>query len=247
MRRVTTDLDWFRLRDRLQDGHPLILPVGSYEQHGPHLPMTTDALIAEAIAAEVAARLEGIVLPAVGFGAPSRPKSGGGDPFPAPSLRLRTLLAAVEEVADGAVRAGARRLVVVSWHLENAAFLWDALWPVFEGRTAEKAILVDAPWAFLDAELERALFGDAEPAWPEDHAGLLETAIMRHLAPDLVGEAPAPVPHRPRAGYDVLPTPPDSVPHTGVVNDARAVTAEVGRRCLERMTAGIVDAVRAEG
>lgn len=243
---MTADLDWFTLRDRLQAGAPLVLPVGSYEQHGPHLPMTTDALIAGALAERVAERIGGVVLPTVSYGAPSRPKSGGGDPFPAPALSLRTLLAAIEEIARGAVRAGARRLVVVSWHMENVHVLWDALWPVYADRDDAKAILVDAPWSFLDAALERDLFGGAEPAWPEDHAGLLETAIMRHLAPDLVGEPPAPVPHRWRSGYDVLPTPPDSVPETGVVNDARDVTAEVGERCLEAMVAGVAAAVEAE-
>lgn len=241
-----TDIDWFELRRRLALGHPLVLPVGSYEQHGPHLPMTTDSLIADALATAVAGRIDGIVLPGTGFGALSRPKSGGGDLFPAPAYRLRTLLEAIEDIASGAVRAGARRLVVVSWHLENAAVLWDALWPVFEAQTASKAILLDAPWSFLTPALESALFGGAEPAWPEDHAGLLETAIMRHLAPELVGEPPAPVQHRWRHGYDVLPTPPDSVPDTGVVNDARAVTAAVGAGCFEAMVEGVVAAYRAE-
>jgi creatinine amidohydrolase len=117
---------------------------------------------------------------------------------------------------------------------------------VLQAHPDAKAILVDAPWSFLDAALERALFGDAEPAWPEDHAGRLETAVMRHIAPDLVGEAPAPEPYSPRAGYDVLPTPPDSVPSSGVVNDARDVTADVGRRCLDAMVDGIAAAVAAE-
>ena len=246
MRRVTTDIDWFSLQRALGEDRPLILPIGSYEQHGPHLPMTTDSVIADALAGAVAGRVDGIVLPTVAYGAPSRPKSGGGDPFPAPALRLRTLLGAVEDVVDGTIRGGGRRLVVISWHLENAAVLWDALWPPLNAHPEARAILVDAPWSFLDAALEKALFGDGEPAWPEDHAGLLETAIMRHIAPDLVGDPPAPEAYIPRAGYDVLPTPPDSVPSSGVVNDARTVTAEVGRRCLDAMVDGIAAAVVAE-
>jgi creatinine amidohydrolase/Fe(II)-dependent formamide hydrolase-like protein len=69
---------------------------------------------------------------------------------------------------------------------------------------------------------------------------------MRHLAPELVGEPPAPVAFRPRRGYDVLPTPPDAVPATGVVLDARMVDAQLGERCFEAMVAGIAAAIAGE-
>lgn len=69
---------------------------------------------------------------------------------------------------------------------------------------------------------------------------------MRHLAPGLVGDPPEPAPFRPRRGYDVLPTPADAVPATGVALDARHVDAGLGERCFEAMVAGIVSAVTTE-
>jgi creatinine amidohydrolase len=240
------DLSWFALRDRLAAGSPLVLSVGSFEQHGPHLPLATDAIIVAALADRVAERLGAVTLPVLPFGAPSRPRSGGGDGFPAPALRLPTLLAAVEQLAGDAIAAGATRLVVLSWHWENAAVLWDALHGPLQGSGA-RAFLFDAPWDYLTAALVEELFPGEEPDWPSDHAGHLETAIMRHLAPALVGEPPAPVPFAPRRSYDVLPTPADAVPHTGVVLDARAMTAAVGERCVAAMVDGIAAAVTAEG
>jgi creatinine amidohydrolase len=221
------------------------LPIGSFEQHGPHLPLSTDALIVEELAAAVAQELGALALPTLPFGAPSRPRSGGGDLFPAPDLPLPTLMAVVEALARGAAAAGCRWLIVLSWHLENAAVLWDALRPA-AAAGAGTIQLFDAPWDFLAPELEKELFPEGDPSWADDHAGRLETAMMLHLAPSLVGEPPAPVPFVPRRGFDVLPTPSDGVPASGVVLDARDVTAAMGERSTTAIVAGIVSAVRAE-
>jgi creatinine amidohydrolase len=241
------ELAWPAFRERLRAGAPLVLGVGAFEQHGPHLPMATDSIIVERLAGAVGERVGGLTLPALPFGAPSRPRSGGGEGFPAPALTLEALLASVAALAQGAVRAGARSLIVISWHLENAAVLWDALRGPLERAQDAKALLFEAPWEYLDSELTDALFPEGPAPWPDDHAGRLETALMRHLAPELVGEPPAPVEFRPRRGYDVLPTPPDAVPATGVALDARAVDAALGRRCFEAMAAGIAAAAAAEG
>jgi creatinine amidohydrolase len=240
------DLPWPALRRHLEADRPLVLGIGSFEQHGPHLPMGTDATIAAALARAVADRCDGLVLPTLGFGAASRPRSGGGDAFPAPALDLPTLLATVQRIAEGAVRAGARRLVVLSWHYENAAVLWDALHAALAGSAKSTALLFDAPWDFLTTELIDELFAGEAPNWASDHAGLLETALMRHLAPDLVGPPPAPEPHVPRLAYDVLPTPLDAVPHTGVVNDARKVGAAAGERAFAAMVDGVAAAIAFE-
>ncbi len=241
------ELAWPTFQERLRAGAPLVLTVGAFEQHGPHLPMATDSIIVERLGGAVSELVRGVALPTLPFGAPSRPRSGGGDRFPAPALTLGALVAALEALAEGAMRAGAHALVVISWHMENAAVLWDALRGPLERGEGARALLFEAPWDYLGEELERALFPEEAALWPEDHAGRLETAVMRHLAPELVGDPPKPVPFRPRRGYDVLPTPADAVPATGVVLDAGHVDAQLGRRCFEAMVAGIAAAVAAEG
>lgn len=223
-----------------------MIAVGSFEQHGPHLPMATDAIIAEALGTAVAERTGGVLLPVFPYGAPSRPASGGGDVFPAPDFRLPVLLDAIESVCRGAIAAGAKKLVVFTWHFENAQVLWDAVRAAVTPESGAKAVLFGSPWDLIDPDSLGTLFAEGEQIdWAADHAGLLETAIMRAIAPELTAEAPAPVAFSPRP-YDVLPTPPDAVPQTGVVNDARNVTAEAGRRCFDAMADAMADAARRE-
>jgi creatinine amidohydrolase len=239
------DLSWFALRERSAE-QALILPVGSFEQHGPHLPLGTDAIIAAALAEALADAVDGVVLPTLPYGAPSRPREGGGDAFPAPHLEPPTLLAAIRSAATGCLRLGARLLVILSWHMENAGVLWEGARDAGAASSDARVVLFRAPWDFIDAgALSELTGGDSEIDWPADHAGLLETGLMRHVAPELCGEPPAPVDFAPRR-YEVLPTPVDAVPETGVVHDARGVTAAAGRRCFELMVEEMRRAVERE-
>ena len=128
--------------------------------------------------------------------------------------------------------------------MENGAALWDALRGPANEVTDARIQLFDAPWDFLTKELEGELFPDMEPSWADDHAGRLETAMMLHLAPKLVGQPPAPVPFVPRP-YDVFPTPVDAVPSTGAILDSRGMTAELGRRSTEAIVGGMARGDRA--
>ena len=234
---------WAHLRQELATGRPAILAIGSYEAHGPHLPNDTDTVIAGAMADEIARRIGGFALPVLPYGATSRPRSGGGDVFPLPALRIPTLFAVVSELVDGIVRAGARRLVLLTGHFENASVLWDATREATVG-TDCRAVIFDAPWELIDDDTLASTFSNGVN-WAADHGGLLETALMRHLAPDRVGDAPPPWPLVPR-NYDVLPTPDDAVPATGIVNDARSVTAADGAVLFGAMLDGLERALRRE-
>lgn len=239
------ELSWPRLHEALAQGTSLVLSIGSFEQHGPHLPLNTDSLIVEELARRLAQRLGGLTLPTLPFGAPSRPRSGGGDLFPVPDLPLSTLISAVGALAEGSLALGCRRLIVLSWHMENAAVLWDALRSsVRHGKATIQ--LFDAPWVYLGRELEEELFPEGDPSWSDDHAGRLETAMMLYLAPQLVGKPPAPEQFIRRHGYDVLPTPRDAVPSSGVVLDARKVTRDMGRRSTDAIIEGVASAIAAE-
>ena len=79
------EINWTEYDRRVRDERPVvILPVGSLEQHGPHLPMNCDAVIPTALAERVAARTGDLVAPTFCYGYKSQPKSGGGNHFPAP-------------------------------------------------------------------------------------------------------------------------------------------------------------------
>ena len=76
-------LSWIEYQQRLQNKDTVVLiPCGTLEQHNPHLPLGTDALLSTSVAQSVAEQINGIVAPTVSYGYKSQPKSGGGQHFP---------------------------------------------------------------------------------------------------------------------------------------------------------------------
>jgi creatinine amidohydrolase len=156
----------------LGDPRPiLLLPLGSTEQHGPHLPLDTDTRIAVAIATAVATRLPGLLVgPALPYGA-----SGEHAGFPG-TLSVGT--AALEVALVELVRSAddtATGVVFVNGHGGNAdALRGAARLLAHEGRR----VLSWAPRASVAART-------GVPA-SDLHAGRVETSLLLHLAPDLV-------------------------------------------------------------
>lgn len=73
-------LSWKEFAERSHQ--PVILPIGSTEQHGQHLPMGVDTILAERIATDLAERIDGTLMPTLSYGYKSRPQSGGGPSSP---------------------------------------------------------------------------------------------------------------------------------------------------------------------
>jgi creatinine amidohydrolase len=93
----------------------VILPCGSIEQHGPHLPAGTDTLAANGIACAVAERMDALVLPATPFGVTPMhmPYEGTITLTPDTYMRVQT------ETCVSAAKHGARQLMIVNWHEGN--------------------------------------------------------------------------------------------------------------------------------
>ena len=129
--RMTVHMDqlsWVDYERRVREGAVVFLPCGATEQHGPHLPLGTDALLASAISADVAARVGGLVAPALSYGYKSQPKCGGGQHFcGTTSLDGATLSALVRDAVREFHRHGVRRLVLVLGHYENQWFVAEGI------------------------------------------------------------------------------------------------------------------------
>lgn len=93
----------------------VILPAGSVEQHGPHLPTGTDIFAANVIAAAVAERMDGLVLPATPFGVTPMHMPFEGTITFTPDTYMRV----VTETCVSSAKHGAQRLLILNWHEGN--------------------------------------------------------------------------------------------------------------------------------
>lgn len=185
-------------------GIPLLLvPVGSCEQHGPHLPLATDTLIAAAICDAVAARNAACaVTPAIGIAASGEHSGFAG-----------TLSIGVEVLTHALVELGrsadwAHGLVFVNGHGGNVHAVTTAVHTlVTEGRRT-------SAWSPT---------GDGHDL----HAGHNETSVMLHLHPNLVGDHTAITPVHAELS-DVVRDGVAAHSPTGVLGDPRTASADIG-------------------
>jgi creatinine amidohydrolase len=96
-----------------------VLPFGSVEQHGPHLPTGTDTMAADLVAREVAGELDALLVPFCSYGVTP---IHAGHPGTV-SLRMSTFEALLTDICEELVAMGIRRLVFVNWHEGNIAAL----------------------------------------------------------------------------------------------------------------------------
>lgn len=239
-------MTWLEVRDEIEAATPIVLPVGAMEQHGPHLPLGTDAIIPHHLALRVAATRRLIVAPPILYGAYSRPRTGGGRHFPGSvGLPGRTLERVVGDLVRDWMRQGFRRVLVLNGHWENA-------WTVLEGieqavepyvRT-HKAVLVHW-WDQVRDEDVGAIFGDVFPGWEAEHASITETSMMEVLAPELVRtDLKAEGGAKRLVTYDIFPPPEDILWPNGVGFSAVPASAAFGARLVDLLVeriGGIVD------
>lgn len=248
--RRLSEMTWPEVEEAISRGAGVFLPVGSTEQHGYHLPLATDAILATELAAVVAEDLDFLVAPSVEYGYRSRPLSGGGQGFVGTtSLKARTLMALVEDVLGELIRQGFERIALVNWHFENQNFVYEAAYLALENhRDASARILVaEHPFADLSQEAMDTLFPEGFPGWDVEHAAIMETSVMLHLRPGLVlfdravDDASARHPW-----YDMLPVPEDFVPPSGTLWKATQASAEKGAVAWREIVAQFRQAVATE-
>ena len=165
-----------------EPGAIAVLPVGAIEQHGPHLPVAVDAVIADGVVAAAVARmpdsLPAVVLPALTVSY-SREHEGFAGTL---SLTPETFLRVVMELGDNVAAAGVKKLVMLNGHGGNPPVLDIA---ARELRAAHGMLAVVASWYRLG--LPDGLF-PADEVRHGIHGGAVETAVMMHLAPGSVRE-----------------------------------------------------------
>jgi creatinine amidohydrolase len=244
-------MTWPEYEQRVADGAVVFLPVGATEQHGPHLPMGTDAIFAERMSEEVAREMNGMVLPVIRYGYKSQARSGGGQTFPGTtSLDGATLTTMVRDIIRELARHGVRKLVVLDGHYENQWFLTEAIELAqreFALQGYRMKIVRAEYWDFTPQAVYDQVFDGDFPGVDLEHAALIETSMMLYWHPQWVRRDK--IPDHPRAEFpphDVFPQNGSGVPKTGVLAPAGNASAEKGELIIESTVTAMVQALTQE-
>ncbi len=243
------DLTWTEAKIRFDTGMPVLVPIGAAaKEHGPHLPLRTDATTAMGLARRVAARLPVLVAPLVPFGHyPAFVRYPGSQ-----SLSAATFAAVLRELCEGFAAQGVRRIALLNTGVSTEAPIAIALGEI---RRSTGLRVVCAHMRFLgrdaDAVVENRHGG---------HADERETSTMLALDPGSVrmDRLPAAAANGTREGAG-LPVgfarstvlswsgtegEPDEFAPTGALGDALRATAAKGDRIVEAMVADLVEGLR---
>ncbi|RKR02420.1 creatinine amidohydrolase [Kushneria sinocarnis] len=237
--RSWSSLTSVELEQLVDDSSVAILPLAAIEQHGAHLPLSTDVDIAEGVLQAALNRLSAGHAPMLQLPTMTVALSTEHTRFPGTlSLPPEVALGWLEALGESVARAGIRRLVLFNSHGGNRALMDMA---ALRLREAHDLLVVKVtyprftpPEGWLpDEELRFGL-----------HGGALETAMMLHLAPERVrraelGDAPSLGLERYRAGQTLGPEGAagfawlaEDLHPAGVTGDATLATAELGERLV---------------
>lgn len=224
----------------LADG-PLdvIVPLGALEQHGPHLPLSTDQIIAEALAAEAAARSgDCAVAPCLPVGVSPHHLGFAGTA----SVAAETMAEVQVNVVASLLDHGFRSAYVVTGHAGNAGSMAEAerrLAEAFGGRVVSFA---DWPAQRQAVHAAAANMG-LDPERVGTHAGHFETSIMCLLRPDLVDMAaaePGWIGPAAAAGQTLRSRGMAALSPIGVIGDPASANPEAGRVYLDALVDHVV-------
>lgn len=228
------------VKEAAEKGLVAVLPIGSVEVHGPHMPLGTDSITAHEIARRAAEKEEAVVLPPLYYA--YVPESAH---FPGTvSLSAKTLLTVLEEVCDEAARNGFKKILLVNGHGGNSVLLRTFLRDSLRKKKGYVLYAMIEPWVPINELVakmsEGRIFG---------HACEMETSIGLHLFGDHVKMGN--IKREAKLGSTGLPkgieTPFDWQAYAVelYVGDPRHATKEKGKILVDKMVEYLAEAIKA--
>lgn len=220
----TATASWTDIAAALPRGLVAVLPVGAVEQHGAHLPLLTDTVLATGVARRVAEGCDGLLLPAIAYGDAWTAEGWAGTL----SLSPDTLRLMVTDIGRGLKRMGVRGLVTVNGHFGNREPI------ALAARTLAEAGLPVLHLDYPRLDAIAAEIVESPAAGPGFfHADEVETSMLLRLAPETVRmECAEPeYPAFPELfGHEPMHL--SSFNRSGVFGDPRPATAEKGEALI---------------
>lgn len=235
------DLTWPEAGARITADAVVVLPVGgAAKEHGPHLPLRTDYLVARELGRRVAEALPVLVAPVISFGYyPAFVRYPGSQ-----HLRAETFMALVTDLLTGFVRQGVRRLAIINTGVSTEAPIRIVVRDFYAEHGIRVAVAdLGTLGRAVRPRLRQKLGG---------HADELETSLVLAIEPDAVrmaraepdyghlADAPPNVFYQPVI-FDGDPKSGPDWSRTGARGDPSLATRETGEAALQEITRELVD------
>jgi creatinine amidohydrolase len=175
------EFSWPEIRDAVALNRVVVLPVGTVEQHGPHLPLVTDVLTATEMSRRAVERIpdQAILLPPVYYSFNEHHMD-----FPGTiAIQGETVIRYVTDIGVSLARHGFRKILLVNGHGSNVPFL-DIAARNITNRT--EAICAMVSWWSLIPKSVISKLRESEYPGGMAHGCELETSVLLYLRPDLV-------------------------------------------------------------
>lgn len=216
---VVKDITKKEFAKAIEDDPIVVLPVGSVEEHGDHLPLGSDTFEIDFVVERLSKRLKLLVLPTLNYGNCQSTYN-----FPGTiSISFDALRSVVYDILSECARHGARKILVISGHAGTNHML--AL------RMAAEHVAKKHPqmrfMVMSDYDLVPEFKGGNIPKW-DGHAGKAETSRMLNIRPDISKKGIRAT--RPKRKKYMVVANPESMFPSGVVGDPTKSSPELGKR-----------------
>lgn len=164
------NMNWLEVQEYLKKSDAIVIPVGSLENHGLHMPLGTDFLIPDRIAQLLDARTDMVIAPTINYGA-TDDLAG----FPGTvSIGTEGLIALLRTICDQLYRHGFRHFLILNGHGGNSAAIQTVGMHLYR----KGALLANLNWWLMA--------GQINPEWAGGHGGGEETAGIMAVDPKLI-------------------------------------------------------------
>ena len=241
-------MTWEDARDAFARDPIVIIPVGSIEAHGPHLPLDVDTHQVGEVAQRLAKRVDALITPTIPYGYATTWMN-----FPGSfTLASDTFQQVVFEIGSSLLVHGVRKIMILNGHRPNGTAIDCAARRIVDGAPSGTEVQVTAlsywePGAAAIHALRHSQIGGM------GHACEFETAFQLATRPELVKMDRLEGVRPPRVGWDLVgpsepartyqPWPAPSVSHPAIFGDPSVATAESGEQFLEATVDALVEFV----
>lgn len=220
------NMTWKEAEVRMREARAVILPLGSTEQHGYHMTVNVDNIVASKVSAMLAERTDCVVLPTLPYGQVWSAKN-----FPATiSLREKTYIELIKDIVISLEKKGCKNVILFSGHWGNVAPCKIAARELLDEYGYQNVYHL----SYMDLKKNGEGIMETE-LWNGSgfHAAEIETSILLHIQPESVNMEKAVCDYPPiPPDADIRPIPWIRFAETGIFGDASKATAEKGEKFL---------------